>query len=655
MYYVSYAPMCSKIYVSYVPMCLQYRIFDANFYNLKKNASLLSAISLIINLLHAQDSLILQPVLVLDNRLSRYAGGQVQQDLDSIALQSGKTLAEILPTLASATIKSYGTGLSSISLRGTGANHTALIWNGLNIQTSTHGIADLSMFPLNMANKISIRYGGSSALFGSGAIGGAIFIDNAPPAELGFQIIENQSVASYQAYSMGVSAAYRNARFATNTGVTATSTVNDFEFKNISEVGQPIQKQVNAAARQNNVFNHNEFKINDKQILKTHFWFQDADRQIPPVIFARNEMARQFDRAARLSAEWNYIDNQSVTKIRVGYFDEYMRYQSDLISNSEFKPKTTIGEIEQQFFFKYNQQVRFGGHYRFNQAATNNYAAPVTRQNITTFASYSIDFAHNKTITLNLRQENINLRLIPLTYSLGFKNIFKKYWAMRGQLSRNYNLPSFNDLYWSTGGNPNLKPESGYAAETGFDFYNKNSSRVIDCSVTFYGNQIDDKIVWQPVNGGLWQPFNLQKTRATGVETNFSFKKRFQNGYWQAAGHYSYNAAVQVGGMYDSKQLVYIPKHQAGLNGHFSYKTFFLSYQQSISGKRYTLADHSTALPIFTLVNLRFGRNIIWQTGGAESSFDIDNVFNTNYQSVAAYAMPRRVYRFSLAFKYKHY
>jgi outer membrane receptor protein involved in Fe transport len=105
--------------------------------------------------------------------------------------------------------------------------------------------------------------------------------------------------------------------------------------------------------------------------------------------------------------------------------------------------------------------------------------------------------------------------------------------------------------------------------------------------------------------------------------------------------------------VYDSKQLVYIPKHQVGLNGHFSYKNFFLSYQQSISGKRYTSLDNSTALPIFTLVNLQLGRNFIWRVGGMDVRFGIDNVFNTNYQSVAAFAMPRRVYRVALAFRYK--
>jgi outer membrane cobalamin receptor len=106
-----------------------------------------------------------------------------------------------------------------------------------------------------------------------------------------------------------------------------------------------------------------------------------------------------------------------------------------------------------------------------------------------------------------------------------------------------------------------------------------------------------------------------------------------------------------VGGAYDSKQLIYIPKHQVGLNAHFSYKTFSFSYQQSILGKRYTLLDNSTALPLFTLVNLQLEKNFIWRAGGMEVRFGIDNIFNTNYQSVAAYAMPRRVYRVTLAFR----
>jgi vitamin B12 transporter len=618
-----------------------------------KNIALFIIINLlIINELRAQDSLLLNPVLIVDNRLSRYAGGQIQVELDSLTLTSGKNLAAVLPAYTTATMKSYGTGLSSISLRGTGANHTALVWNGLNIQASTHGIVDFSMLPLSMANKISIRYGGGSALFGSGAIGGTVFVDNAPPAQNGLQIIENQSIESYQTYSMGVSAAYRKGAFATNIGVNAVNAANDFVFKNIAEVGQPLQKQVNAAAHQTNIFNHNELKINDKQILKTHLWFQSADRQIPPVMSARNDEARQIDRATRIAAEWNYIDNQSVTKIRIGHFDEYLKYQSDLVAHSEFKPKTTIGEAEQQFVLKNNQNIRLGIHYTLNQATTVNYARPVTRQKWAALASYQVEYIKNNTFTINLRQEKVDNALIPLTFSMGSKNIFKNHWAIRGQFSRNYNLPTFNDLYWTTGGNLNLKAESGYSGEIGIDFYKKYTDIVIDCSTTIYGNQTLDKIQWIPVKGGLWQPFNLEKTRATGIENSVSFKKIFPYGYGQLAGHYAYGTAIQMGGAFNLKQLMYIPKHQAGWNGHFSYKTFFVTYHQSISGKRYTTSDNLDVLPIFTVANLGFGKHFKGKIGGMETRFEVNNLFNTNYQSVAYYAMPRRTYRLAIAFKY---
>ena len=101
------------------------------------------------------------------------------------------------------------------------------------------------------------------------------------------------------------------------------------------------------------------------------------------------------------------------------------------------------------------------------------------------------------------------------------------------------------------------------------------------------------------------------------------------------------------------KQLVYTPKHQAGLNGQYAYKTFFATYHQSIAGKRYTTTDNLAVLPLFTTANLGFGKQFTAPIGGMEMRFEVNNIFNTNYQSVEYYAMPRRTYRLSIVFKYR--
>ena len=56
--------------------------------------------------------------------------------------------------------------LSTISFRGTGAGHTSVIWNGVNINQPTIGQTDFSLFPVFAFDDIRIFYGASSSIFG---------------------------------------------------------------------------------------------------------------------------------------------------------------------------------------------------------------------------------------------------------------------------------------------------------------------------------------------------------------------------------------------------------------------------------------------------------------------------------------------------------
>ncbi|MDZ7878950.1 MAG: Plug domain-containing protein [Saprospiraceae bacterium] len=121
-------------------------------------------------------------------RLSRYAVGQQQIVIDSADLKTSpfQNLSDLLQNLTPLSIKAYGIGLSTVTSRGTGSRHTALVWNGLNIQNSLVGLSDLSALEVGAVDKMYVKFGGSSALFGSGAIGGAVFLDNSIENTRGF-------------------------------------------------------------------------------------------------------------------------------------------------------------------------------------------------------------------------------------------------------------------------------------------------------------------------------------------------------------------------------------------------------------------------------------------------------------------------------------
>ena len=86
-------------------------------------------------------------------------------------------------------IKSYGLGsLATTSFRGGSASHTAILWNGFNLGSPMNGQLDLSLVPVSLANNVSIQYGGAGALWGSGAVGGAILLNSEPEFDQGLTV-----------------------------------------------------------------------------------------------------------------------------------------------------------------------------------------------------------------------------------------------------------------------------------------------------------------------------------------------------------------------------------------------------------------------------------------------------------------------------------
>ncbi|MFZ6002259.1 MAG: hypothetical protein ACOYW3_17230, partial [Bacteroidota bacterium] len=103
---------------------------------------------------HAQvttDTVKLLPELVVErSRLESYAIGHYVHQVDSATQQlaSMGTLAEMLRKNGFGHFRSYGVGgVTTASFRGTGASHTALLWNGINLQSPLLGQADLTQAP----------------------------------------------------------------------------------------------------------------------------------------------------------------------------------------------------------------------------------------------------------------------------------------------------------------------------------------------------------------------------------------------------------------------------------------------------------------------------------------------------------------------------
>ena len=604
---------------------------------------------------------------ITSQRINHFALGQMRIDFDSNTLRIFKNdnLANFLQANTPLSIKAYGTGLATVSTRGTGSSHTAIVWNGFNIQNALNGLVDLPLNEAGAFERIGVQFGGSSALYGSGAIGGAIYLDNDIREKRGFHGELGFLSGSYGLLGENMAISTGNNKVAGAFRLSHQASRNEFVFKNTAEIGQPLQYAQNAAFEKFNLNGSFFFNIKSPKtatershFLKINVWESRNNRQISPTMTAQNDKARLDDANSRIGAEWSSFKGKSVTKARFAYFDEDNLYRSTTIDSSRNRAKTTIGEVEHNIDLTNKTQWRFGLNFTQNQALTQNFDNNPKRTRLAAFAAYN--FAVRKTnFSAAIRQELVDNRLIPVTFSLGFlKHLFNPIttnnqllitnnyplpithhqWILRGSVSKNYNLPALNDLYWAQLGNPNLKAENGINGELGVDFKIKQGVFASKMSLTGFSILTKDRILWSPKNDGLWRPSNVSSVFSRGIEAFYTLdlNKNDLNA--------RFNLNYQLARSTDSegKQLLYTPIHTGNASLFLNYKKSYFQYNQSASSRRYGASDNSTWTNAFTIGNATIGHHFSIKKAQLDVNFKIENVFDTDYQVIAYYPNPKR-------------
>jgi iron complex outermembrane receptor protein len=214
--------------------------------------------------LHAQaqaDSLM--PEVVIRGLLHQpFTAGVKRQQLDSLSLQlrQGQSLANLLQELSPLYIREYGPGqLSTISFRGTSSSHTAVLWNGLNINSPTLGQTDFSQIPAFALENVQVQYGSSSSLYGSAALGGSIQLQTQPRQwQPGVRARLRQEAGSFGSYFTGLGGQWTNQQWQTDIRANLQRTMN-----NAADASKKIDE--NMEALQSNIFFRGFFKKRDKR------------------------------------------------------------------------------------------------------------------------------------------------------------------------------------------------------------------------------------------------------------------------------------------------------------------------------------------------------------------------------------------------------
>jgi iron complex outermembrane receptor protein len=506
--------------------------------------------------------------------------------------------------------------------------------------------------PLASTDEVAVQYGGSGALWGSGAVGGSVHLNGGAPAGEGWGAFTRQAAGSFGTYAGAYGGSWRGKAATVSARLYNQYARNDFPFRNTAQFNAPEVRQPNAGLRQYGATSDLHLLLSEREQLDVHYWFGNNDRHIPPSMTTESSIATQADDFHRVAAQWKRTGDALNLAVRSAFFAERLAYRDQTV-DSRSRTRSSITEAEASLPLGSALSLNAGLHHTYEWADVESYTNPATRYRTALFASLKARDARERfTGLVSIRQERAGTSWVPVIPSLGGTLQLAKPLKLRLNATRNYRLPTFNDLYWQPGGNRALQPEEGWSQDAGLTFKHAFGTLRTEVDVTVYNSRIHNWIVWLP-RGSNWAPTNLQFVWSRGVEVTARVAQPVGLFTLTGTGFYGYGRSTNEkerfpGDQALHKQLTYTPRHQAAATLGAARGPWTLLYNHRYTGSRYPTSDETGPLPAYQVGTLTLGRSLTFRTLSFDLQGRINNLWNASYQVIAWQAMPGRSFQLTL-------
>lgn len=611
------------------------------------------------------DTVPLQLVEIQSQWYDRSAGYKTLViDSATMRAHAAGSLAELLTASTSLFVKSYGQGtLATTSIRGASAAHTQVIWNGITINSPMPGQTDFSMVPVLFIDRADVYYGAGSARFSSGGLGGSIVLNTVPDWQNKLRVDVQQRVGSFSTFHSNALVETGNQRLQLSTRILHNQSKNDYPYLNIgaSRTNPPTEHRYNAGWQQTGLLQQAFYRPHDNTTLSMRLWVQDNARNLPPNMLVQvpeNNESYQETNVRAVAGAVHYFGKSKLT-LQSGFMHSLSKYEN-IISFITTQNRISSSLNEAGYTYQSTESLLFTvtGKFDYHQVNSENYAQLQQRRQGSLTASGFYTPWPQLQLNLLVRQEAIDDTWAPVSPAAGFNyQPFHSFpLKVKGNMALNFHAPSLNDLYWSPGGNPDLKNETGYTVEAALGWDEKYSNVSLEAEAGWFYSDIDQWIVWQPDPVfSYWTPQNLRNVVAKGIEARLALRSKTQNVAWSLSLNYSFTSAtnrrpLSLNDLSVNRQVIYVPDHVMNANASLAWKGFTINYFANYTGRRYTTSDNSRYLPPFFTSDVQLKKSFPLGTSALEVGVAVNNIGAANYQLIAWQPMPMRNYSFFIKY-----
>lgn len=231
---------------------------------------------------------------------------------------------------------------------------------------------------------------------------------------------------------------------------------------------------------------------------------------------------------------------------------------------------------------------------------------------------------------------------------------------LRAGYKESFRAPTFTESYYYHLGSKTLNPELARQFSIGTTLQASPAQRwpLLALTIDGYYNRVSDKIVSIPYNLFIWQTVNMGKVRTLGTDLTLQSK-------WHIATHHalslSLNYSLQQSCDYTSptlttwhKQLAYTPIHSGGGSATWHNPWANLVMHATFASMRWCTNNHiaTTDLPAYSEWGVSLFRNIGIGQSMLTARIDLINLFDKRYEVIGKYPMPGRAYKITLNYSF---
>ncbi len=583
-------------------------------------------------------------------------------------------------------LRDYGGagGLKTVSVRGLGAGHTAVTYDGLSVNDTRQGQIDLGQFSIDRLGSIELQTLEGGSLLCPVRNAAAAVVNLCTPwnekSDTRWHGSATLRQASFGTYAPSV---FVSKRVAKSTLVNASTDYffahNDYPF--VVENGAATQHLRRTNTRMQNVtaegnLRHRYGSGERNGELNAKIYFAHNYRHLPGMVlyYVNENNERLLEENAFAQVQWR----GQTGPLRLFAAAKH-NWQTSQYDNYD---KQYPGGVNSQHYWQRETYATAGASYDILPGLQ---------------AAYATDFAYtsqNSNVSTDRRTERQTwLQSLTLGYrtdwlQLTARGICHQYWngmegggsardakkltpsltasatavrqpfilTFRTGYKEAFRMPTFTESYYYHLGSKNLLPEFTRQFSAGLTLQASVAKwwNTLALTADVYRNRVSDRIVSIPYNLFVWKTVNMGDVRTLGLDLTLQSK-------WQPArkhsillaANYSWQQCRDYTSPQESswhKQLAYTPLHSGAASLTWLNPWLSLVAHMTFASMRWSTNNHlsTTSLPAYEEWGIAAFRRFRLSKGiEAEVCADLINAFNTRYEVIRRYPMPGRSYKVS--------